>query len=509
MARKGERLKGQVVPVYPALHTGQQAVLRDAKQINWLCAGRGWRKTSLMVKIALDALLSGKKVWWTSFEPESIDIAIEEIWKPLVFGEDVWNECYHEEDRYLYLPGLRPMRFTSLKAAARQRGSTPDVIINDEAGMTPRNTFVSIIRPMIFKSGGTFWGVGTPDPNDPLNDFYEYLTHQNAAEEAGDNSRTARFVIPVVGAQVTDRGELIRQPHPYENPEKTWEELKASWDETPLGSQRVAWEIEHLCVFRLGGSEQIANVGRVCVLPCLPGRAGFPNEWFLDGWTHYSGAAYVAGVDLGVAENFTVLSVGDEKTRKMVYFRRFIPTTLGKDGRWKQVREAIKRVHDLFPKVNIRVDVTGEGNALPEDMDTDYKVSVEPFNFSGTSQKKIELMNHLSDVVENQSFLLFNLDVIREEMSILKRIRTESGGLQIKAPKQKFDDVPVSIGLMVKDVELTDAGTKAAEVERHRELLEAALQRDQPGIGSLGALPQSRETASVGWGSGMPDWNLF
>ena len=479
MARKGEGIEGDLPIVLPALHPGQEAVLRDARRINWLCAGRGWRKSSLAVRLVLDYIFRRKFVLYTAFTMEPIDILIEELWKSRIIGEELWKKCFHETKKMLFLPGLTPIRFASLEEAANQRGATPHRVILDEAGKAKRGDFDRVIGPMLFKSGGDFWGFGTPDPDDPLNDFYEHLTNEKAPEYV------ARFIIPVVGAVVTPEGKLIRQPHPYENPHKSFEELRISFESTPP-SKIVDWEIEYLCAFKLGGSVQIENPERVCVYDYVESK-DVDGECIRSNWRHTSGNQYKCGVDLAISDNFTVLSVMTKDPPEMVYFRRFQPKSNTEKGRWKQVYESIARVRDLFHGVEFDIDVTGEGSHVLETLaDAPYYVFARGFNFSGSSVKKNDVMNNLTNFVEGQHVLLFNHPDLRQEMKDLRRIKREGQGPQIKAAGGGLDDCPVSVALMLYGLPLTTSAVREEETRKLRELVEQAVSKaTTPSAGSV------------------------
>lgn len=515
--RKGQGIVGTIDYVRPALHPGQVAVKEAMARLTLLCAGRGWRKSSLGVDVALDGLMSGEHVWWTCFTSEPIDIVINEIWRPIVFGEEVWDACYHKGDRVLFLPGCKPMRFTSLQEAKNSRGATPDRIIVDEAGMLMRGSFTSVVEPMLFKNieGGMVLMIGTPDPDDPLNDFHAYLHKEFDPEEQDEfeADEVARFIIPVVGAEVSREGELVRKPHPYENPNYSFEKLRRSFKRTPE-HQRPAWEVEYLCAFKVGGSTQIQNVERVCLLSYDP-NPDVDGECVVRDFTHEGRNRYTAGMDVAIGgkyeeerrggsksnkENYTVISVLEEESRRQVYYRRFVPKSNTEAGRWEQVYEAIVRVHSLFPGLEWRIDVTGEGSHVPEYMMNNHQIEMEGFNFAGNANKKNTVMDDLTQWIEGSHLHLFNHPQIKKECSILRRIYREGQKPQIKAPRNENDDTPISLGLMVygKPIRITVTVSQEMRELAAKLKAKAAEQSENVGYGSLGR--SSKEN------SGLPTW---
>jgi hypothetical protein len=55
---------GRIVLPYP--HAGQQLVREQARRFNWLCAGRRWRKTTLLASVAVEAAIDGQDVLWSA-----------------------------------------------------------------------------------------------------------------------------------------------------------------------------------------------------------------------------------------------------------------------------------------------------------------------------------------------------------------------------------------------------------------------------------------------------------
>ena len=62
-------------------HPGQQTVRRDSQRFNWLSAGRRWRKTTLMMAIAVEGALKGMTWLWGAPTFDQVRIG--------------WNETRH------------------------------------------------------------------------------------------------------------------------------------------------------------------------------------------------------------------------------------------------------------------------------------------------------------------------------------------------------------------------------------------------------------------------------
>ena len=497
MARKGQGIVGPHPVKLPGLHRGQERVLREAKQENYLCAGRGWWKSSLMIRKAWEGLENGKFVLWTCFTSEPIDIVIEELWKSKVLGQELWDKCFHESKRILYLPDKPPLRFASLTEAQNQRGGTPDLVIVDEGGEIARGDMQRVIEPFLFKSDGELWVVGTPNAKDPLNDFYEKLTSDKI-----DLSYTSRWIIPVVGAYVDKvTGQLIRKVHEYENPHYGFQRLKKSWDKC-LPSQKKSWEVEYLCEFINAAGALIENPEKVCVLPFVRGEKD--GEFLLPGYRSNPSRTLRAGMDIGLSENPTVISIMDEEMKRQVYMRRFTPRSHTKEGKWQQLYDAVERCYRLYGSIDsFDVDVTKEGSHLVEIMNA-RGFEITGYTFSGTAEKKMNLYAKLQDSIEGGHIQLFDEKQIKQELSVLQKTPRGEGKWTIAAPKGEFDDIPAALALMLKDAPNVEGEKQEADIEELTKLYAAANRRREAeeavSFGSVGR----RETGFGLWTPSSP-----
>ena len=276
----------------PRLHPGQRRVLAEARTVNVAVCGRRWRKTTMCMRIVLTAALRGKQCLW--FSPTYMQSRIG------------WEELRRASNGVLRMqvtqltaiaPGCGRILFRSLDAPERARGLTGDVVVLDEAGDIRAEAYHEVVRPTMLGRDGVIWLIGTPRG---LNWFWE---EYRAAEVAEDG---AAWQIPTVGARIVD-GELVRVPHPLENPDIPFREIERYWQSMPERMFRAEllaeWTSAAGSVFsRLQDAVWRVGDDGALVPWCTP-AAPVP------------GRVYVAGVDLARVRDLSVVTVLDVTER--------------------------------------------------------------------------------------------------------------------------------------------------------------------------------------------------
>src|SRR5262245_7266558 len=108
----------------PYPHIGQQIVRSQAKRFNWLSAGRRWRKTTLVMAIAIEAALDGKKVIWGAPIYDQVRVGWEETRKA-AGGTATFNISRMVAD----FPNQGRIIYRSLDNPDNARGHTADGVV--------------------------------------------------------------------------------------------------------------------------------------------------------------------------------------------------------------------------------------------------------------------------------------------------------------------------------------------------------------------------------------------
>lgn len=155
---------------------------------------------------------------------------------------------------------------------------------------------------------------------------------------------------------------------------------------------------------------------------------------------------FVMGVDIGRYQDFTVVTVMDSHTNRVVYM-----------DRWNQISWELcaDRVAEIAHKYHawVLIDSTGVGDPVLEMIDARSPLGAEGYTFTMTS--KAHAINQLSIAIEQKEIELLheNEEMGRlaiGELSAYRYERTEAGNLRMGAPVGRHDDIVISLALAVE-----------------------------------------------------------
>jgi phage FluMu gp28-like protein len=155
------------------------------------------------------------------------------------------------------------------------------------------------------------------------------------------------------------------------------------------------------------------------------------------------GHRYQIGVDLGRKTSYTVITVIDEMTDpyEVVYWDRF------KTVDWSLQKKRIKEVWDKYPALRLRVDSTGLGDPVEEDL-LNYGIRTEPFVYNEKNKK--QLIDKLAIFIQEGKIIYPEIKELLNEMETFGReISKESGRVKYKAMGKFLDDCVHSLALAV------------------------------------------------------------
>ena len=407
----------------PALHPGQKAVLDARRRRNIVCAHRGWPKSTLLTRLAVEFLMAGYPVGWYAPTSNTLLDNWNQHWARVLTKKGL-DACLHRTDQKITLPGVgvETCWFYSMEIPSNAAGPTYPVLLLDEGGSWPDGAFDSVIEPICVKALAAYgwyelWWVGTPSRDgNPYNDFWHALQQGLT----GEDPETSAHLIPGP-ARVDPSGRLVYRESPLANPAYSFDMLANSFARTRRPER---WRIEYLCEFLSDQGGQFEGVQGVCHLPC---QAVDPKE----------GGVYQTGVDVGIRRDYSVISTIDMLTMEMVYYRRFRP------GSWAFLEEAIAEVSRLYPGV-VRVDCTGMGDRLPVTM-AEKGVTITPVVWN--VQNKAPALDHLAYLIDENAVAFWEDARIVFELQMMARVARKSGGWSIEAPKGVHDDIPMSLAL--------------------------------------------------------------
>lgn len=389
----------------PYPHAGQRTVRQQARRHNYLSSGRRWRKTTLLMAIAVEAALEGKTIIWGAPVYDQVRICWGETKRAAggvaTFREGIMTADFPTGGRIIY---------RSMDNADNVRGYTADGVVIDEAADVAESAWYEVLRAMLIDTGGWSWAIGTPKGR---NWFWREFVN------AEDRPDSMAWSAPTFGVAITEEG-LVRAPHPLENPTIPFEEMVQLFRTLPERTFRqeilAEFQDEGGAVFR--EVRECVDKGRAENEPAAPGKR------------------YHMGVDLARVEDFTVLTVLEDGGRQ-VYFERFNQIS------WERQIERVVAVAKQF-KARVLIDSTGVGDPIFETL-RKRGLDVEGYRFTNASKER--LIDALAMAMENHERRFMDLSTQTNELLAFQIELTPSGNVRMSAPEGMHDDCVIALAL--------------------------------------------------------------
>lgn len=391
--------------ILPSPHAGQRIVRSEARRLNWLSAGRRWRKTTLGISVAIEKAVEGKH--WFVGAPTYDQVRLS------------WNEAKKACGEVAHFTQMRMeaefptggrIIFRSLDNPDNARGHTFDGANIDEAGFVKPEAYYDVIRPMLIDTDGEFWGYGTPSGR---NWFWREWTNAKSREDS------MSWQVPTLGVAIRD-GKLVREPHPLENPEIPFSEVENLF----RTSTEKVFQQEILAQFIESDGAVFRNI-----LPC----AGVP---ILD--RGEQGKQYCMGVDWGKLNDFTVLTVIDLYTKKVVHIDRFSEID------YVFQRGRLKNLWEKFNRCAVVAEENSMGMPVIEEL---RREGIGVQSFTTTNASKANIIESLSLAFERGEIAIPRNDTLIGELLAFEGTRLASGMTRYAAPDNMHDDMVMSLAL--------------------------------------------------------------
>jgi hypothetical protein len=149
---------------------------------------------------------------------------------------------------------------------------------------------------------------------------------------------------------------------------------------------------------------------------------------------------YYAGIDLGRADDYTVLTILNE-FGQMVHCERWRHNT------WQNiVNELVKKLKAF--KCHTYIEINSIGDAIFEQIKQQYR-NIEPFYT--TSKSKQDIIESLQVAVQNKEFSILNLDWLQKEFEIFTyEYSHKTRSIKYSAPQGFHDDGVMSCAIAYK-----------------------------------------------------------
>lgn len=404
----------------PYPHPGQKAIRQEARRLNFLAAGRRWRKSTLFLSVAVEAALKRQHIIWGGPTFDQVRVS--------------WGEARHaaggvadfkQQTMTMTLPTGGAIIFRSLDDPDNARGHTADGVIIDEAGDVKEAAWYEVLRPILIDTGGWAWIGGTPKGR---NWFWREWMAAKSREDS------ASWQIPTLGCEVVD-GQLVRKPNPLENPFIPFAEIKQIFDTVPESTFRQ----EILAEFLQGEGVVFRNIQ-----PCLKAPKDATPE-------QHAGHRIVAGLDWAKHRDFTATSLMCADCFEEVARDRFNQID------YHFQRDRLKALYERWNVAHIE----GEGNSIGEPNIEELQRDGLPVNsFQTTSTSKAPLIESLALCFEKVEAQWQDDPIWTGELEAYEiKVSSTTGRPSYSAPEGLNDDTVIARALAWR------AATYSTEIE--------------------------------------------
>jgi len=365
----------------PRPHDTQKLFLADTTRFRVLMCGRRWGKSLISQSEAIKTALQGKSVAYVTPTYLLAKYFFEELTNRL--PDNVYTS--NKSDLVITLLTGGYIQFFTGERLDSFRGRKFHRVIMDECDYIKnlQEGWLNSIRPTLtdYKGDGIF--LSTP--------------------------RGKKFTYSLYLKGLSDKDWKSFKFSTYENPYIPKEEIDDARSQLPT----AVFEQEYMAnpaenADNPFGLDKIAN----CVLP-------ISNH-----------SPIIFGIDLAKSVDYTVI-IGLDRFGVVCYFDRF-------QRDWKATKETIKQL----PRCPIRIDSTGVGDPICEELQED-NLDVQGVKF--TSQSKQQMMLQLSSAIHQQKIGIPE-GIIKEELEVIEYQYTATG-VKYGAPQGFHDDCVMSLAL--------------------------------------------------------------
>lgn len=393
----------------PYPHPGQQAVRSKAKRFGWLSAGRRWRKTSMAMSIAVENAARGKKIIWAAPTYQQVRIGFDETKRAAIKVAD-----FNVSRMEVTFPHNGTILYRSLDDPDNVRGYTADGVVIDECADVKPSAWYEVLRPMLIDTNGWLWAIGTPKGRNWF--FQEHVA-------ALDREDSQAWQVPTVGCEVVD-GQLVRKPHPMENPFVPFDEIVNLFQTMPERTFRQ----EILAEFTEGEGAVFRNIAA-----CIKAPATTPDK--------HKGHRIIAGCDWAQQHDYTTFSFGCVDCKQEVARDRFNQID------YVLQRGRLMAMCEVWKPVAVLTEINSIGRPVFDEL---QRTSLPVIAFDTTPTSKPPLIENLALALEKTEWQ-FQADPIwtAELEAYERKVSTVTGRSTYSAPEGVHDDTVISRALML------------------------------------------------------------
>jgi len=391
----------------PRLRQDQWDIVQHPAKVKLVACGRRWGKTTTAGSVAIAAASQGARVAWIVPIYKNSYGLWNDLERILAQGVARKKVIMRKHERTIHFKDSGGTLYVfSADRETSIRSNAYHLVVVDEAARISSEIWDATIEPTLADYDGDAILISTPKGR---NFFYRLWLRGRS----GRDPRYAAFQAPS-----------------YANPNPN---IQAAFLRAKDSVSRRIFQEEWLAEFVENSGTVFSNVADTCVAQEIkrpvPGRE------------------YVAGVDWGRDNDYTVISIFDTTTRQQVYMRRYV----GID--WSLQRKKIVALSERFGLTQILAEENAAGSPNITELQ-EAGLPVHPFNMNGKTKPK--LIDNFVFAVERgpedteKGVTLLENQYLMDEMMSYTQKRSPSGNWKYSAPRGMNDDTVVATALGYK-----------------------------------------------------------
>ena len=378
----------------PPLHRAQREIADLAVRFAVVAAGRRVGKSRLGSALCIATAAMRRRAWWVAPTYPMASIG----WRMLRrLAVQIPYARIKEQDRMILFPGDGFVQVRSADNPDSLRGEGLDLTVIDECAFVVERAWTEALRPALSDRRGRALFISTPKGRNWFHRLYEY------AATAGD---------PEWGAWRFSS---------YDNPFLDPAEIETAKKTLP---ERV-FRQEYLAEFLEDGAGVFRNV-----LACVEQDRTISVP--------QAGRVYVAGIDFGRSEDYTVLCVFDVESGRCVFVDRF--NTL----EWTTQLVRIKAAAQTWRLQALIAERNSIGDPIISEL---RKSGVPVVPFLTTNATKQVLVDQLALAFEQKALTIPNEEFLINELLAFEGRTLPSGMTRYAAPEGMHDDGVIGLAL--------------------------------------------------------------
>lgn len=374
----------------PRLHKKQLEIINHPARFKIAACGRRFGKNETAKFLCIDTLLVKHEiVFWVSPNFQMSHRVWKEM-KEVLQNVIVWKS---EQERTLQVIGGGMFRVFSGEKYENIRGEHAYLIIIDEAAIMPQleDAWEAVITPALADKKGYAILLSTPRGH---NYFYKLY---------------------LLGKDMREKDYQSFQFKSWDNPYMP----KSEFINAFRRNSRKIFAQEYEAEFMLDAGEVFQGVVNVSTSPYL---------------LPYDGN-FVFGIDIGIKDDYTVISIFDIDTKTMVDMKRLNETE------WSVVKKLIKTTNEEW-KPKALVIETNYGDSMIQDLINEGMSNIIPFRTTNTSKQ--EIVSNMIVGIQNKAIKLLNDNDLIREFQAYKMDYTKTGRVSYSASSGYHDDIVMS-----------------------------------------------------------------